>query len=459
MSVMAMSAEQWAEEQFGECELGDRRRTRRMVDMATLLAKRVGKSISCASDGDSAANEGAYRLVRNDSVKPEAIAEGGYGATAKRCRGVELLLAVEDTTSLSYRHSATEELGELGGGGGKARGFWAHSVLMVDGRSTRTLGLIVQQRWCRAPREKRQGKESEKWLTSSAQLRERLDAKTLSRVVSVCDREADFYACLADKADHGQRYVIRCSWDRKLRGHEHEHLLSAVQSSEALGRYDIEVSQRGGKHGRAKRKATITLRACTVQLAPQGDTEPLTINVVLAREETAGVEDKDRLHWLLLTSESVEDFAAAQEVVRLYTLRWRVEDFHKAWKTGAGVERQRHQSADNLERMAVVLAFIAVRLLQLREVLEPPVEPSHAKRACTEVLTEDEWQVLWVTRHKKRPPSKAPTMQWAYESIGKLGGFLDTKRTGRMSWEAYWNGWFRLQERTEAFQAALQYMK
>ncbi|MCL1124892.1 hypothetical protein [Shewanella surugensis] len=28
-------------------------------------------------------------------------------------------------------------------------------------------------------------------------------------------------------------------------------------------------------------------------------------------------------------------------IIDIYTARWRIEDFHKAWKTGAGAERQR----------------------------------------------------------------------------------------------------------------------
>ena len=86
------------------------------------------------------------------------------------------------------------------------------------------------------------------------------------------------------------------------------------------------------------------------------------------------------------------------------------------------------------------------------------MDPAYAERSCAEVLTREEWQVLWVTCEKKRPPAKAPSLQWAYRSIGKLGGFLDTKRTGRMSWETFWGGWFRLQERAEAFAAARKYM-
>lgn len=61
------------------------------------------------------------------------------------------------------------------------------------------------------------------------------------------------------------------------------------------------------------------------------------------------------------------DLAAVLRLVRDYELRWRIEEFHKAWKSGAGVERQRLQSAGNLERMRVITAFIAAYLLQLQE--------------------------------------------------------------------------------------------
>jgi hypothetical protein len=39
---------------------------------------------------------------------------------------------------------------------------------------------------------------------------------------------------------------------------------------------------------------------------------------------------------------------------------------------------------------------------------------------------------------------------WAYRAIAKLGGWLNTKRTGRPSWKTLWDGWARLQERVEA---------
>ena len=65
------------------------------------------------------------------------------------------------------------------------------------------------------------------------------------------------------------------------------------------------------------------------------------------------------MKWLLLTSEPVESLAQALRVIDIYTHRWRIEEFHKAWKTGAGAERQRMEEPDNRERMVSILLFVA----------------------------------------------------------------------------------------------------
>ena len=59
----------------------------------------------------------------------------------------------------------------------------------------------------------------------------------------------------------------------------------------------------------------------------------------------------------------MDTLEAVQRVLHDYALRWRVEDFHKAWKSGAGVEARRRQTADNLERIAVMLAFVGWKVL------------------------------------------------------------------------------------------------
>jgi hypothetical protein len=91
--------------------------------------------------------------------------------------------------------------------------------------------------------------------------------------------------------------------------------------------------------------------------------------------------------------------------------------------------------------MLTITAFLAVRLLQLRELME-------AKETIgATVLAEDEWKVLWLsTEPNKSLPKTATPAGWTFYAIAKLGGFSDTKRTGRVGWDTIWHGWFRLQE-------------
>ena len=73
--------------------------------------------------------EGAYRFIRIPNVSAEAIRKAGAMQTVKLAREFPELLAIEDTTSLSYRHQVAEELGKLGTVKDKSRGWWVHSVL------------------------------------------------------------------------------------------------------------------------------------------------------------------------------------------------------------------------------------------------------------------------------------------------------------------------------------------
>jgi hypothetical protein len=138
--------------------------------------------------------------------------------------------------------------------------------------------------------------------------------------------------------------------------------------------YAVRIPQRGGRRARDEK---LLLRSATVELlAPAGramEKGSLSVNVVLAEELNAQAQSEP-LRWVLLTTEAVSSAEEARQVVRYYELRWRIEDYHKAWKSGVGVERQRFQTVDNLERMLVITAFLAVRLLQLRERLDTPVD-------------------------------------------------------------------------------------
>ena len=220
------------------------------------------------------------------------------------------------------------------------------------------------------------------------------------KTISVCDREADVFEYTLYKLKHNQRFIVRATQNRTLLDND-KRLFDAVTETPVLGSYTITVPQRGG--GRRERKATLQVKSKSVTIQspqrPGGRLQPLKVNVVTAQEISNGT--KDKLCWILLTTEPVKTFDDCRRVLHFYELRWRIKEFHKAWKTGAGVERQRMQSADNLERMAVILMFVAVRLIQIREALILPYnrkqtggEVWHEKTSADQVVSDDVWQVL-----------------------------------------------------------------
>jgi hypothetical protein len=458
--MFPIEANDWAQQTFGSCKLGDARRTKRLVDVGARMAGQIGSSLSKCCEGDEAALTGSYRLLRNEEVTPDAIREGGFATTASHAQAHELLLAVEDTTTVSYAHAAAMQLGITSNSRhAKRRGYQVHSVLLLNAQSEQTVGLIEQTHWQREAsgygkkrrrnRRAYEDKESYKWQQASVLVAQRL-GEVMTRTIAVCDREADLYDYLDYKLQHGQRFVVRAKADRQVLGNPAGLFATLEEDGVEWCCYTVAVPQRGG---RPARTARLSLRSAALTILPPvgraARREPLGLNAVLV-DEIDAPREAEPLRWVLLTTEAVAGAEEALTVVDYYQSRWRVEDYHKAWKSGVGVERQRFQSPDNLERMLAITAFLAVRLLQLRQSQEMPTTRDSA--TCNEVLRDDEWQILWVSTERSAPPSSPPGVRWAYLALARLGGFTDTKHTGRPGWSTLWHGWFRLQERVAGWQ-------
>lgn len=455
---------QWAQDLFGQAQLGDKRRTDRLVRYAADQARHPQDSTLSACQGDQAAALGAYRLLRNEQVDPEKINQAAFEHVARLVARHEVVLALEDTTTLSFFHSVRDQLGDLGGKAqSKKRGYFVHSVLLVEPQSRQPLGLVHQQWWRRRGRGKKHTrkqrpysqKESFKWQKASASMLERLGDQ-ISKLIAVADREADVFEYLFYKQAHGQRYIVRAAQDRGLKGQAQlQRLRQYIAREPVAGQRTVEVPQR---KGRRARRAVLSVRFAEVTLrvprrrgqAKEADLGPVVTSVVWAQETQAppGVAP---LEWLLLTSEPVEHYGQAVEILDYYGLRPCIEQFHKAWKSGCGVEARRMQKAENLKRMAVILAHIAVRLLQLHGLRGRAEEP------CEGVLSRLEWRCLWHSAQGGAPPGQVPSLQWAYYAVARLGGWQDTKGTGQVGWQTLWKGWMRLQERAEGWRMATEY--
>lgn len=472
----------WAEQLFSEADLGDARRTKRLVQIAGSAVSSPGQSLMSSCNGDEAMVEGLYRWLENDAIDHRAIIEAGSSASTHWLRRVsEDIIAASDTSTIEVPHALRHALGPLRhgkkGGTGK-RGLLVHSTVFHSAVTGESLGLGDQEYWKRSDEEmgkKHQRrvrayteKESFKWEAAIERICLKFPEFT-QRFIHTMDREGDIYELLTYLNNRNLRYVIRASWNRKTEMPQ-RGVLDAVSDAPLLGTVKVDIPQKGGRKGR---DAVLEIRSQRVTLQPPCRKEALlamSVNVVYVREQNK----KDGLNWTLLTSEPTDTLEDALYVVQCYRLRWKVEEFHNTWKTGGmNVEGLRLQSESALLKAASVLAFSAVRLAQLRDEADPellrirtevkilsrhgkPVDSSENSdlndrrtvpdRPCTTVLSELEWRILWATRNKGKPlPEEIPSRIWAYRNIGYLGGWIDTKRTGRVGIKAYWKGYWKLQ--------------
>ncbi|WP_305424176.1 IS4 family transposase [Photobacterium leiognathi] len=446
----------WAQKQFGQADLNDPRRTQRLVALATSLAEQPGIPISklIISPADM---EGAYRFIRNDQIKAEDIAEAGFYVTAQEAFEQQTLLALEDTTSLSYSHHSIQDTLGHSNQGNRHRAMFVHSTLLFAPETHTVVGLIEQQRWTRDIEKRGQRhqhatrpykeKESYKWEQASRHVAERLGEK-MSEVISVCDREADLFEYLTYKHEQQQRFIVRSMQSRCIEEHDNR-LYDYASKLLSAGSKELKIPQKGG---RKSRTAHLDIKYAPVTLkSPANKKEFDNISLYYVGCIEQGESD-DKLAWHLLTSEPVTNKEEALNIVSYYERRWLIEDFHKSWKSeGTQVEQLRMQSKDNLERLSVILAFIATRLLQLRFMNE---SKELSSSCCERVLKGKAWKLMWLKLEKKKLPKEAPNISWAYKSIARLGGWKDTKRTGRASVKTLWQGWFRLQTILEGYELA-----
>jgi len=450
---MILDASAWSRHVFSNCSFPDFRLVSRLISIGAMLVRHPFHSIPGSSAGSHAMQEGAYRFIENDRVDPEAIAAGGFSSTVSSAADYSTLLLVQDTTSFSFTHSVRKELGDFGGSHDYLGGWLVHNSLLLEGDRGHVIGLLDQAWWTRergAPSKRKQRysrayqeKESYKWEAASRRSAERLGPSLMGRTVMVGDREADGYDFLSYNLNAQQRFVIRVQADRKL-ADEQGRLWAYLGAQPSLGTTTVKVQQRGG---RTARVATVHLRSAEVTLSSSWrrnghKRDPITLWAVYVNEDDAPA-NVTPLSWMLFTTEPASDLDSALRVQRFYQYRWKVEEFHKSWKSGCGGEALRMPFADNLRRMLQILAFVAVFLVQLRDLANDTPDIS-----CEVQLTKEEWKLLWLsTSKRKRLPQKAPSMHWAYEALGKLGGWMDSKRTGRVGWAALWKGYFLLYQR------------
>ena len=200
----------WAEREYGRTGHTDGRVRRRIVDMGRAWMKNMGEDLPVIFPA-KAEQKAAYRLLSNPRISMEHVLEPHFEATADRCRAAPVVLAIQDTTALNYTGlEATEGLVDIGGGGKGSVGILAHAGLAVTPEG-RPLGLFTMDAAFREDPEE----DSRRWLLGLERARELAAACPDTRVISVCDREGDFWDLLIHAVDDGDALLVRASRSAK----------------------------------------------------------------------------------------------------------------------------------------------------------------------------------------------------------------------------------------------------
>ena len=454
----------FGEMNFGKAELGDKRRTDRLVTSADLMRRRPGGSLpqKFRAPKDLRA---FYRLMNCAEVTQEAVLSSHRAASLENLRQLDSpVLIVHDATELDFTtHTSLNGLGQIGNG--HHRGYIVHNSLAVEPNTRQVLGLCnqvlhqratVRKNETTAQKRKRKTRESLLWLKGTQLL------PADPNLVDICDQGADTFEFLEHELQSGRRFVIRAAYNRGiLIGHadaetEVGHLRTYAGQLPAVGEWTLRVTSKVAKRSpkkngkkktvqRTAREARLAVSMAAVRIKPpqekNGDhgNQPLPIWVVRVWEINPPV-GQERLEWFLLTNEPLKTFEDAYRVVGWYESRWTIEEYHKGMKTGCKIESPQFMSEQALQPSIALISIITLTLLSMRDASR---RPDARQRMATEVISEDYVAVLSAWRHGKIKTNWS--IHEFYYALARLGGHQNRKNDHPPGWQVLWEGWTDLQ--------------
>jgi hypothetical protein len=442
----------WAQQQFAPAQLGDSRRTARLVQSAAAIAAQPEKPFTQVFDWN--ALRGFYRLCDQPQATLAAVQQPHWQQTRAAMTQSPLVLILHDTTELDFTaHPALRGAGPIGDGNGQ--GFLQHNTLAIVPAPRQVLGLAYQQLRVRQPapphessyQRKRRARESELWPQG---IRAVGPAPEGCCWVDVADRAGDDYEALRAAREAGHEFLFRvqhnrCVWlspEQDRQG----HVLDYARSLPSQGEDQVDIVGRGG---RPPRTAQVSLAAAPVWVgAPKGTPQRFSQPVYAAwviriwePNPPAGITEP--LEWVLLCSLPTQTLEELKERRDWYGCRWLLEIYHDIEKNGCSEEDRRFETAERLETCLAVLAVVAVRVLQLRCAL---VTQPNAPAEEVATATEEALVRRWLKHRKKRF-----TVRDFVRGVARLGGFLGRKRDGEPGVRALWRGYQRLQDMVAGF--------
>jgi len=446
---------------FGTVDLGDNRRTERLVALVDIMCRHPGGTLPDKLNRP-ADLRAFYRLMNRPEVTHTILIGGHAAATRERIAALppgSVVLNLHDATELDFTSKTTllDQLGQIGQG--TRRGYICHNSLAVRADTGETLGLVSQILHHRADapehepvkeHRERADRESRLWVQgveASGPVAAGLQC------IDVSDSLSDTFEYLTYEVTHGRSFVLRAKENRKLvepLAGKH-YLLDGARQQRSLDSRPLSVP---ASPQRKARQTTVQVAFAAVTLAVplkhvgEYAKQPLHLWMIRVweRQTPAGEEP---LEWILLTNVPVLTKSDAHERIGWYERRPIIEELHKGMKTGCGIEKMQFEKIGPLEPAIAVLSALATTLLRLRDAAR-----SHDAdtRPATEVVDAEYVEVL--ASHYGNRLGSRPSVLKFYMHVARLGGHQNRKSDGFPGWVTLWRGWMKLQSMVDGYRAA-----
>lgn len=417
--------EDWATQRFGRLGIADRRISSRAVAVAAAVARRPRGTVTAVFDSASA-REGAYRLLENDSLTTEHLESALGAATARACAAAEMVCVAVDGSSLNLVDTKRDKgLGVVGSYRVGARGVIVQTALALSTEGT-PIDVLGQRYWTREQGRPGVGEMSHVVdLVGDVLARMREHAPTTMPWFQF-DRGYDSQLLLSFLRDEEAHFTIRSSADRRLedtRTGKRRYLGAVLHRAPAMGKYGVALT---ASDEAAARTASVTVRAAKVTLLVKRKSKGLELVELWAVE--AKESRTNGLLWRLLTSEPAGTFEEAMRVIRAYESRWRIEEFHRAWKDGVcHVEETQLRSLSAVTKWATFHATVAARATRLaRLARETPNIPADTEFSRPELMA----MVALAKKKRLKASDPVPTLAAAVNMVAQLGGYTGKSSGG-----------------------------
>lgn len=431
----------WAESEFGTVQFGHVARQQCLVRVGALMAARPASRVTefCQTSAD---RQSAYGFIENSALPAEEITRAAGRAAFERASSTdEFVLVPADGTSVTLTDRAGKKgLGQVGRYH-SGRGVQVQTALLLDAKAT-PLGVLAQEYWVRPdatnkPRPKvdkraTREKETQKWLDLLNECECRAAEFSGLKLWFQLDRGYDSWPILQRMTESPAWYTVRGAYNRALwteADDDDRYMQDLLAHTPLLGTRSLQVA---ASRSRAARTATIALRAAKVAVKltdpSQGQRKwPASLWVVQLEEQGTNPEGEAPIRWTLWTNYDVESLDDAMLVVSNYKARWRVEEFHRVWKSGAlRIEESQLRTADNFERLARIAASVAARILRLTYLARTQPELP----ACRE-FSDLECRALQLLDPAPAPtPTTERTVAQAVRLLADIGGYTGKSSGG-----------------------------